>query len=404
MIQSILDNDLYKFTMQQAAHILYPHADAEYRFFDRGTTAFPPGFVHKIRNQVDKMAELRLSRDEKKFLADTCPFLTPAYLDFLESYRYVPGEVTLEQDKDDFSLTVTGPWYRTILWEVPLMALISETYFSLTGLPILDREKIRKINRKKAQTLAANQVSLADFGTRRRYSGANQEDMLRDILDVEGNTLIGTSNVHFARKFKIPPIGTLAHEWFMFHAVLAGYRMANIAAQDAWVRVFRGDLGIALADTYTTDVFLSGFDTLHAKLFDGVRQDSGDPLAFVRKMLSHYKKLHIDPLCKTIVFSDGLDPHRAVAIHEKCRGRIKDAYGIGTNLTNDVGVVPLNMVIKLSKARPGPTDAWQDTVKLSDDKGKRTGTPEELANCLRILGIETASQDDRFPIQASKSR
>ena len=389
MIQSILDNDLYKFTMQQAAHMLYPQAEAEYKFFDRGTTSFPPGFAKEIRAHVDQMAGHRLSGDEKRYLAETCYFLTPAYLDFLESYTYCPEEVTVEQDKDQFSLTVKGPWHRTILWEVPLMALISETYFSMTRLPILSREEIREINRNKADILAKNQVRFADFGTRRRYSAANQEDLIRDILETEDNTFIGTSNVHLARKFKITPVGTLAHEWFMFHAVLAGYKKANIAAQDAWVQVFRGDLGIALADTYTTDVFLSGFDTLHAKLFDGVRQDSGDPVAFLHKMIAHYKKLRIDPVCKTIVFSDGLDAKRAVAIHRECKGKIKDAYGIGTNLTNDVGVVPLNIVIKLSKTRPGPKDPWQATVKLSDDKGKQTGSPEELANCLRILDIKS---------------
>ncbi|WP_022666295.1 nicotinate phosphoribosyltransferase [Desulfospira joergensenii] len=389
MILSILDNDLYKFTMQQAVHTLYPRAEAEYKFFNRGNTRFPPGFARKLRSRVDEMAGLRLSADEKRYLADVCYFLTPVYLDFLESYTYHPGEVSVEQENGRFSLTVKGPWYRTILWEVPLMALISEIYFSMTDAPILPRPKIREINRKKARTLSRNQVRFADFGTRRRYSAANQENMIKDLLDVENNTLIGTSNVHFARKFKITPIGTLAHEWFMFHAVLAGYRRANIIAQDAWVRVFQGDLGIVLADTYTTDVFLSGFDTMHAKLFDGVRQDSGDPVGFLQKILDHYKKLRIDPCAKTIVFSDGLDVDRAVAIHRECKGKIKDAYGIGTNLTNDVGVVPLNMVIKLSKSRPGAEEPWQDTIKLSDDRGKRTGTPEELENCLRVLQMES---------------
>ena len=173
----------------------------------------------------------------------------------------------------------------------------------------------------------------------------------------------------------------------MFHAVLHGYQMANPSAQDAWVKVFHGDLGIALTDTFTTDVFLSTFDTFYAKLFDGVRQDSGDPFLFTDKIIQHYKRLHINPSTKTIVFSDGLDVEKAVKIHQYCNGRIRDAYGIGTNLTNDVGVTPLNMVIKLTKGRTSLDKPWRNTVKLSDDNGKRTGDPKELKNCMGIFHL-----------------
>ena len=173
----------------------------------------------------------------------------------------------------------------------------------------------------------------------------------------------------------------------MFHAVLHGYQMANSSAQDAWAKVFHGDLGIALTDTYTTDVFLSTFDTFHAKLFDGIRQDSGDPFLFTDKIIEHYEKLHIDPYSKTIVFSDGLDVEKAVKIHQYCNGKIKDAYGIGTNLTNDVGVTPLNMVIKLTKCKSAFNKPWQNTVKLSDNRGKHTGDPKELKNCMGFFNI-----------------
>ena len=200
-------------------------------------------------------------------------------------------------------------------------------------------------------------------------------------------TLTGTSNVHFAHKFNLTPIGTLAHEWFMFHAVLNGYQMANSSAQDAWVRAFHGDLGIALTDTYTTDVFLSSFDTFYAKLFDGVRQDSGNPFIFTDKIVRHYERLHIDPSIKTIVFSDSLEVETAVQIHQYCRGRVRDAYGIGTCLTNDVGVTPLNIVIKLIKCRTSRNAPWQHTVKLSDDRGKHTGDPDELNHCMDMFHL-----------------
>lgn len=387
MIQSILDNDLYKFTMQQAVHMIYPRAEAEYAFINRGLTPFPPGLAHKVKAEIEKMAALSLSSEEKAFLEETCYFLTPVYLDYLESYRYDPSEVMIRQEGSALTLKIKGPWYRTILWEVPLMAIISETFFSMTGQTPTPAKKREKINQNKARALAAAGVYFADFGTRRRFSSQNHEQLIRDLLSLENHTLNGTSNVHFAHKFNLTPIGTLAHEWFMFHAVLHGYQMANSSAQDAWVKAFHGDLGIALTDTFTTDVFLSSFDTFYAKLFDGVRQDSGNPFVFTDKIIQHYESLHIDPSIKTIVFSDSLDIDTAVQIHQYCNGRVRDAYGIGTCLTNDVGVVPLNMVIKLIKCRTSRHTPWQNTIKLSDDIGKHTGDPDELKHCKKIFHL-----------------
>lgn len=389
MIQSILDNDLYKFSMQQAAHMLYPRAEAQYEFINRGATSFPDGFALRAKAEIEKMADFMLSPDQKAFLEKACYFLTPVYLDYLESYTYDPNEVSIQQNKDVIILKITGPWYRTILWEVPLMAIISETYFKMTGQKPVSDPKRRAINLNKAKDLEANAIKFADFGTRRRFSAKNHEQLIRDLLSHKNHTLIGTSNVHLAQKYNITPIGTLAHEWFMFHAVLHGYQMANPSAQDAWVKVYHGDLGIALTDTYTTDGFLSTFDTFYAKLFDGVRQDSGDPLIFTDKIIKHYEKLHIDPSSKTVVFSDGLDVEKAVKIHEYCNGRVRDAYGIGTNLTNDVGVIPLNMVIKLTKCRASLDKPWRNTVKLSDDAGKHTGDPKELKTCKGVFYCPT---------------
>lgn len=385
MIQSILDNDLYKFTMQQAVHMLYPRVDVEYIFINRSDTPFPDGFAEKLQCEVDRMADIKLTSEEKAFLSDTCYFMTPVYLDFLEHYSFDPKEVSLHQDGGRLNLSIKGPWYRTILWEVPLMAIISELYFVMTNAETVSHEKQTAINLNKARVLSDNGIKFADFGTRRRFSSLAHTTLIRDILGVEENTLIGTSNVFLARQFNIKPIGTLAHEWFMFHAVLNGYRMANPTSVDAWTAAFHGDLGIALTDTFTTDVFLSTFDTLHAKLFDGVRHDSGDPFTYIEKVIRHYEKLHIDPATKTIVFSDGLDITKAVHIHERCLGRINDSYGIGTNLTNDVGVTPLNIVIKLAKCRTLPDKAWHKAVKLSDEAAKHTGEREELAHCINVL-------------------
>lgn len=387
MIQSILDNDLYKFSMQQAVQTLYPRAQVRYAFFNRGNTPFPEGFAELIQTEIEKMSHLRLSNKEKAFLQERCYFLTPVYLDFLSTYQYNPGEVTVQQQGKNLSIAINGPWYRTILWEVPLMAIISEAYFKATGQKGLSKKERRKINLDKAKLLRKNGVKFADFGTRRRFSFSNHHQLISDLISVKNQTLIGTSNVHLAFIHDLVPIGTLAHEWFMFHSVLNGYQMANASAQKAWVRVFHGDLGIALTDTYTTDVFLSSFDTFNAKLFDGVRQDSGDPLLFTDKLIRHYQAKHIDPATKTIVFSDGLDAEKAVMIHRYCSGRVRDAYGIGTNLTNDVGVTLLNMVIKLTACRVSPDTPWRNTVKLSDDPGKHTGDPDELEYCMRLFHL-----------------
>lgn len=385
MIQSILDNDLYKFTMQQAVHMLYPWVDVEYVFINRSNTPFPENFAEKLNIEVQKMQSFRLTREEKCYLDRTCYFMTPVYLDFLEHYTFDPKEVSISQDKSNINVTVKGPWYRTILWEVPLMAIISELYFVMTEARPLPDKEIKAINLNKARILSRNNIKYADFGTRRRFSSSGHEALIRDILALENNTMIGTSNVNLARLFDIKPIGTMGHEWIMFHGVLNGYRMANSTAIAAWATAFQGHLGIALTDTFTTNIFLSTFDTLHAKLFDGVRHDSGDPIAFIDKIVEHYKKLHIDPITKTIVFSDGLDIEKSVNIHKHCIGKIRDSYGIGTNLTNDVGVTPLNMVIKLAKCRISPEKEWHNAIKLSDDTGKHTGDSEELAHCIKVL-------------------
>ncbi|MBP9599065.1 MAG: nicotinate phosphoribosyltransferase, partial [Desulfobacter sp.] len=181
--------------------------------------------------------------------------------------------------------------------------------------------------------------------------------------------------------------GTLAHEWIMFHAALTDYATANAAAMDAWLKVYPDVLGIALTDTFTTKVFLKAFNRDRAGRFSGVRHDSGDPEIFTRDILSHYREKGIDPASKAIVFSDGLDVERAMKIHRFCRGKVKDSYGIGTNLTNDVGVDPLNIVIKLSWVQPEPGMEGRPTVKLSDDPGKHTGDPGELLHCRKSLGL-----------------
>lgn len=373
--QGILDTDLYKLTMQQAVCQYYPRAKARYSFINRGETPFPDGFDKELLGYVQAMRELRLNGEEKAWLAGKCRYFHPVYLDLLEAYRFNPDEVSITQEGGELSITVEGYWYTSILWEVPLMALISELYFEMTGekSKAYPEEKVHELNREKALFFAENGIRFVDFGTRRRFSYRNHRMLIPDLMQA-GEYLLGTSNVHLAHVYDLTPIGTQAHEWFQFHSAKYGFRVANQIALERWLEVYKGDLGIALTDTFGTENFFFAFDTYFAKVFDGIRQDSGDPFAFLESAIAHYEKLGIDPASRSIVFSDSLDLELARSIHEACAGRVKDTYGIGTFLTNDVGVKPLNMVIKMVECQPfKDSDRWVDAVKISDAEGKYTG-------------------------------
>jgi nicotinate phosphoribosyltransferase len=211
--------------------------------------------------------------------------------------------------------------------------------------------------------------------------------VMRALQENGGASFVGTSNVHFAQLYRTKPIGTHAHEWFMFHAAKYGYKMANSMALEHWTETYRGDLGIALSDTFTTNVFFQQFDKKFAKLFDGVRHDSGDPIDFAEATIAHYKSLGIDPLSKTIIFSDGLNYEKVKRIADFAKGKIGISFGIGTNFTNDTGLPPMNIVMKLNEAYPecGP---WTNVIKLSDEKGKYTGDAGSIALAKIILQIE----------------
>ena len=383
---SILDNDFYKFTMQHAVVKLFPHAKARYQFINRGRHAFPPGFAEALTREVQKMALMQLTREEKTFLRVNCPYLNPSYLDFLEGYRYDPAEVCIRQEGGRLSISIEGHWYRTILWEVPLMSLVSELYYKLSALSRWSDEQVIATTKEKMKKLSDLGITVADFGTRRRHSYEVQRLVVQALQAYGRPGFIGTSNVHFAMMNQTKTIGTHAHEWFMFHAAKYGFKMANAMSLENWVEVYRGDLGIALSDTYTTASFFSAFDKKFAKLFDGVRHDSADPIAFAEMTIAHYKALNIDPLSKTIIFSDALNYEKVAKIVGYCSGKIGMSFGIGTNLTNDVGLQPLNIVIKMSEALP-ENEPWIPVVKLSDEKGKYTGDPHMIELARDILHL-----------------
>lgn len=386
-LQSILDNDFYKITMQNAVVKLFPNEKVKYQFINRGKHFFPEGFDAELRKSIDAMAALKLTKNEKEYLHITCPYLDLPYLDFLAGYQYDPSEVKITQTGNDLDVTVEGEWYRTILWEVPILALISELYYAMNHLERNSNNFVLENTLQKADRLHKLGVTFAEFGTRRRHSYRVQDLVLEALVQDQSGKFIGSSNIHFAMKFGVKPIGTHAHEWFMFHAAEYGFKMANNISLEHWVDVYRGDLGVALSDTYTTEVFFQQFDKKFAKLFDGVRHDSGDPIEFADKTIAHYVKNGINPLFKYIIFSDGLNLEKVEEITKACSGKIGISFGIGTNLTNDVGLKPMNIVMKLVGVQATNGD-WIPTVKLSDEHGKYTGDPKMIELAKEFLRIK----------------
>jgi nicotinate phosphoribosyltransferase len=389
IIKSLIDSDLYKFTMQYAVCKLFPTIKVKYKFIDRNNTVYPEGFDIQMKKQIEFMKYLHLTKREKYFMQEKLgSFLPNFYLDFLEGYQYDPSEVNVWLDDErHLHIEIEGFMYRNILWEVPLLALVSELFYIMTDqiVDIYD-DSLMKKDLLKCQKMTDYNAYFSDFGTRRRFSYENQKHVVELFKKSGSPVFVGTSNIYLAYLLDTKAIGTHAHEWFMLHAALYGYKLANKLALESWVKVYNGSLGTALTDTYTTDNFLSIFDSYYARLFDGVRQDSGNEFEFTDKFQKHYESLKIDPLSKTVIFSNALTVDKAVDIKEYCKNRIRSSFGIGTFLTNDVGVKPTNIVIKLSQVFIN--GIWVDTVKLSDDLGKNTGVSEEVNLCKTILKIK----------------
>jgi len=385
IIKHFTDNDLYKFSVMLAIQKLYPWSYVKYEFINRGKTEFPEGFAEKLKEEVALMSKLKMTKEEKRFITKRCYFFDPAFIDFLEGYQYDPDEVHITQSGGEVKVVIEGYWYRTVLWEVPLMALISELYFKMKG---DEPQEVESKAEMKARKMAEMKADYSEFGTRRRFSFDVQDKVVESLKKYSGDYFKGTSNVYLAMKHNTTPIGTLPHEWFMYHGALFGYRSANIKALEAWVDVFQGSLGIALTDTYTTDIFLEQFSLKQSKLFDGVRCDSGDPLEFADRTVRFYEESRIDPVSKTIVFSDSLNLDEVKRIKDYVGNRIHDTYGIGTFFTNDVGAKPLNIVIKLTDVKMTAKTEYHKAVKISDDLGKNTGDKREIEICKMTLGLE----------------
>ena len=383
IIRSLLDDDLYKFNMGSVVFHDFPNAIVTYKFILRRKVPFPKGFDMELEKQLQFLSYLEMTDAEADWMRASIPYQRPTYLEWLRHYRMDPSEVTIKQVDGTLGLTVKGYWYRVIFWEVKLMAIISELYFRMTNQPAEGNVWVDKMY-AKSKKLSGAGCHWIDFSTRRRHSYAVQDKLVSIIRDYKG--FLGTSNPHFAMKYGVTPSGTYAHESIMAMSALYGPVMADRMWRKHWAAHFNGNVGIALTDTYTSKVFYRDFDTYDARLFDGVRVDSGENYEQGIRALDHYRKLKIPSQEKRLVFSNGLTTDEYIALDQYFRKFIQPCGGIGTHFANDInGIKPLNMVIKLATADFG--NGPVGVVKLSDDAGKYTGKYEDMVLVKQTLGL-----------------
>ncbi|KAI8978443.1 nicotinate phosphoribosyltransferase [Pilobolus umbonatus] len=407
-IRSLLDNDIYKFTMQNAI-MKYYHKDIPvvYQFTNRNEAMqLNVEAVEWLHVQIKELGNLTLSSEERQYLS-TYSYWDNAYLDYLSHFRYKPEEqvkTSFDKKTRRFELEVVGSWHETILYEVPLLSLISEAYFRFVDRDWNYDGQVEQAS-EKARRLFEHGVTFSEFGTRRRRDFKTHDLVMGAICKAyeeykakcqkehrePKGVVAGTSNVYLAKKYKVNAIGTIAHEFFMGVSALEGLANVNKKALEIWHQIYHGALGIALTDTYTTSVFLKDFDHQLASMYAGVRQDSGNPFEFITLIVNHYKSIGIDPSTRTLVFSDSLDVDLVLRLYDAAvKAGIKPTFGIGTSFTNDfhkaddesVKSKPMNMVIKLRECVGKPI------VKLSDDPLKHSKDTTTLEAVQHQLGIK----------------
>lgn len=388
IIQSLLDTDLYKFSMMQAVLHQHPGARVEYRFHCRTPDVDLRSLADELRSELTALCALRFRDDELQWLTGL-RYIKQDFVEFLRLFHLQERFVEIGERDGQLDIHIQGPWLHTIAFEVPLLALVSELYHRrLAPAPSLEQGRQRLAAKvKQLQALPDTaEFALAEFGTRRRYSRTWQHEMLTTLKREVPQSLRGTSNVMYAYELGLTPVGTMAHEWLQAAQALGPrLALAQRFALQTWANEYRGDLGIALSDNYGLDAFLHDFDLYFCKLFDGVRHDSGDPVRWAERMLAHYQHLHVDPATRQLVFTDALTLDHALELFQRFRDRAKVRFGIGTFLSNDVGPRPLNIVIKMTRCNGQPV------AKISDDPGKALcEDPTYLAYLRQVYGLDRA--------------
>ena len=396
IISSLLDTDLYKFTMMQVVLHQFPGAEVEYRFKCRNEANLAP-YVSEIREEIRGLCSLRFQDAELAYLK-AMRFIKADFTDFLGIFKLNEKYVSVTVLPDGgIDVSIKGPWLHTILFEIPVLAIINEVYFRNTQKQPDFAEGRRRLDTKirLLQATGLQALKIADYGTRRRFGKVWHEEVLRTLSSQLGTgsagqlgQFAGTSNVLFAMKLGLTPLGTMAHEYLQACQALGPrLRDSQVFAFESWAKEYRGDLGIALSDVYGMSAFLRDFDMYFCKLFDGARHDSGDPFQWGERMIAHYLHNRVDPKTKTLIFSDGLTVPRTIELYRQFQGRCQLAFGIGTNLTNDLGDPPqhepLQIVIKMIRCNGQPV------AKLSDTPSKNMCNDEKyLAYLRQVFEIE----------------
>jgi nicotinate phosphoribosyltransferase len=384
IITSLLDTDLYKFTMMQVVLHQFPGAQVSYKFRCRNAGIALAPFVEEIRREIRSLCSLNFKESELQYLR-SLRFIKSDFVDFLGLFRLNEKYIEVTPlPNGEIDIHIHGPWLHTILFEIPVLAIVNEVYFRNTQkVPDL-MEGRRRLDTKIAQLQAdgLQTLKIADYGTRRRFSRAWQEEVLR-VMSARLGTgaqgqFAGTSNVYYAFLLGLTPLGTMAHEYLQACQALGPrLRDSQVFAFESWAKEYRGDLGIALSDVYGLNAFLRDFDMFFCKLFDGARHDSGDPFNWGERMIQHYRDNRVDPRSKTLIFSDSLTVPRTIELFQQFNGRCQLAFGIGTNLTNDLGYEPLQIVIKMTRCNGQPV------AKISDSPGKGMCDDEKYLAYLR---------------------
>ncbi|RZJ20320.1 MAG: nicotinate phosphoribosyltransferase [Haliea sp.] len=385
IIQSLLDTDLYKFTMWQTMLHRHPQTQAEYTFVCRNRPEWPlADLLAEVNAQLDHLCTLRFQPSELAYLG-SLRFIKSDFVDFLRIFSFQRNFISATADGGDLKIVATGPQVHVMAFEIFVLAIVNELYFRRADQAATLAEGSQRLEKKIAvlrafasEPAAAHPFEFFDFGVRRRFSGAWQREMVGTLQRAVPQYFKGTSNVLLARDLGLVPIGTMAHEYLQSYQAL-GVRLRDFqrAALEDWVQEYRGDLGVALTDVVGMDAFLADFDLYFAKLFDGLRHDSGDPMVWAEKALAHYARLRIDAHTKRLVFSDGLTIESALSLYRRLAGRTQTGFGIGTHLSNDMGLTPLNIVMKLTACNGQPV------AKLSDSPGKTICKDETFLAYLR---------------------
>ncbi|WP_066268954.1 nicotinate phosphoribosyltransferase [Hydrogenophaga palleronii] len=385
VVTSLLGTDLYKFTMLQPMLHSMPANQAEYRFVCRNQPGYPlVEILDEVERQLDHLCTLRFTEDELQYLG-ALRYIKSDFVDFLRIFQLQHRYIRVSADGDQLSIVAQGPQIHVMFFEIFVLAIVNEIYFRRFSTPAVLDEGRRRLHGKVAllrelgrSATRRHPFEFFDFGVRRRFSADWQEEVVATFARELPEYFKGTSNVYLAKKYGLVPIGTMAHEYLQtFQALNVQLKDFQKAALETWVQEYRGDLGVALTDVVGMDAFIADFDLYFAKLFDGLRHDSGDPVAWGEKALAHYERLKINAHTKRLVFSDGLDLPAALGLYHHFGDRIQTGFGIGTNLTNDMGLRTLNIVMKLVSCNGQPV------AKLSDSPGKTICDDETFLAYLR---------------------